>query len=118
MSTTLHAFRRYECENEEIRYIDDEPIDLCASTWSRCIYPILEKASEIAGCRISIPVYDIYDNADEAARGELELIDPEVFAIALTDAKVVIDNPEWIQYIDDVLLPRVQKGLYLIADRD
>ena len=124
MSITLNAFRdyKYDEESESIKYIGNESIDLCASTWVHKLYPILEKASELAGCDISINTYDVFDHAHLAKDRKLKLVRPEDMVIALEMAKDYyskLDNTDednYIGFIEGILLPRAKKGLYFTSD--
>ena len=126
MSITLNAFRDYKYDEakERLIYIGNEPIDLCASTWSDKVYPIMKKASELVGGGIEINSYDAFDSWDLAKDRKLELVNPEDMVIALETVRehYVSDGSaeveELINFIDSVLLPRAKKGLYFTGDID
>ena len=129
MSTTLNAFRDYRCGKnadgtEFIEYLENDDFDLSATTWSRYICPILTMASELSGSNIEINVYDKYDSVELAKSRDLQLIDPEVFTIALEDVKAELikkeddDSKQMVHYVDRVLLPRTKRGLYLTQNRE
>lgn len=136
MGTTLNAFKDYEVvkskpaeigyEFEHIHYIENDDIDLCASTWGNYIYPILEMASKLSNQKLTIPMYDTYhdEHIELAKARKLELIDPKLFETAFEKVKQKLlttddkKSADMIVYLDDVLLPRARAGLYFTQDID
>lgn len=127
MSIALNVFKdyTYDAEKDKIVYIDNESIDLCASTWKYKVYPILKKASELTGVDVHIPCYDVYDDAELAKTKSLELVAPEVMVIALEAAreyyKEVFDEAarrDMVSFIDNMLLHRAKKGMYFVEARE